>query len=104
MSSKIVAKMYRMGMLSDVREFVEKLPFKIVEEQVDHCVYAGAGEISTGIQKFQTLVRILKKDSGLVVIVSSKEAGVNEEIPFDTKSQREAANDSVNLVLKKFLN
>lgn len=105
MTPKIVAKMCRMGMLSDVRDFVGSLPFKIIEEQIDHCVYAGVGEVDTGMKKFPTSVQILKKEDGdMAVFINSKKAGVRVEIPFNTEEERQQARVFAKSVLKKFVN
>lgn len=105
MTPKIVAKMYRMRMLSDVREFVENLPFDVTERQIDHCIYAGAGEVDTGMVKFPTAVQITRNDEGqFLVFVKSPKAGISEEIPFGTEDQRKVAANLVRALMPKYLN
>ena len=105
MVSKLAAKMYRMKMLSDVREFVENLPFEIVEKQADNCVYVGVGEVDTGLSKFLTVVKIVPDNKGnLSVIVSAPKAGINEEIPFNTEDQRKKAPKLIGALMPRYLN
>ena len=105
MMPKLMAKMYRMKMLSEVRDFVESLPFTVVEKQVDHCIYCGVGQVDTGSMKFPTTVRILRNEFGrLSVIVDAPKAGVKEEIPFETVDQRKKAPVLVQAVMPKYLN
>lgn len=101
---KILAKMHRMNMLTEVKEFVESLPFKIVEKQMDRCVYAGIGEVDTGTKKYQTCVRIIPKNGKLWVSVISKGAGIDEEIPFSTEKQQEDAKEAVKNLMGRYLN
>ena len=105
MMPKLMAKMYRMKMLSEVRDFVESLPFSVVEKKVDHCVYCGIGHVDTGSVKFPTTVQILRNEFGrLSVVVAAPKAGVKEEIPFETPEQRKKASAMVQAVLPKYLN
>jgi hypothetical protein len=105
MTSKLIAKMYRMKMLSDVREFVESLPFDTVEKQVDQYVYTGVGEISTGLVRFKTTVKIAQNDFGkLFVVVTAPKAGIEAEIPFDTEDQRKRAPDAIRALIPRYLN
>lgn len=95
-----------MKMLSDVREFVEQLPFAVEERQVDHCIYFGEGTVCTGEIVFPTSVRIVRNDSGKIFVeLVSKKAGIREtDIPFSTLAHRKSAPDLVRLTLKKFFN
>jgi len=105
MMPKILAKMYRMKMMSDVKDLVESLPFGVAEKQMDHCIYAGSGEVDTGTVKYPTSVHIVRNDRGkLSVLMSSPKAGVREEIPFDTEEQRRQAPDMVQALMLKYLN
>jgi hypothetical protein len=104
MTPKIVAKMYRLKMLSDVREFVESLPFNVTERQVDHCIYSGTGEVDTGMSKFPTVVQIVSDDGIFFAIVKSPKAGIMEEFPFGTDDQRKKAAEAVQALMFKYLN
>jgi len=105
MMPKLVAKLYRMKMMSEVRAFVESLPLdELVEKQMDGCIYAGEGWMNTGSRKFSTQLRIIKENRGVVVQVRSPKAGVSADIPFNTEEERERALEAFSRLLPKYLN
>lgn len=102
---KLMAKMYRMRMLSDVRELVGSLPFEVVEKQLDSCVYAGDGEVNTGTAKYSTSIQIVRNDFGkLMIVMKAPKAGIREEIPFDTEDQRKRAPELIKAAMIRYLN
>lgn len=105
MTTKLVAKFYRMKMMSDVRTFVEGLRVEnLVEKQIDDCIYAGDGLVVTGIRKFPTSIRIVKDGKKVKVHVKSLRAGVDADIAFDTEHDRECALAEFDRVLSRYLN
>lgn len=100
-----MAKLYRMKMMSDVKEFVESLPMdKLVEKQMDNFIYAGEGWVDTGSCKYQTQLRIVKESNSIVVQVRSPRAGVSADIPFNTEEERRCAADAFSQLVPKYLN
>ena len=105
MANKIIAKVYRMRMMEEVRELIESLPFKIVEKQLDNCIYAGVGEVETGTVKFPTTLKITRSEDGqLAVTMSSPKAGIEEDLPFNTEDQQKMASEKIRNLMPRYLN
>lgn len=101
--TKIVAKMWRMKMLSEVRKFVEGLPFQIAEKQTDDSVYSGTGSVDTGSVKHRASVKIAKNEFGKMSVFV-KLGSISDEFPFETEASREKAAKDVQKLLLKLYN
>jgi hypothetical protein len=104
MTKKFISKMYRMKMMTEVRDFVKNVPFDIIEKQVDNSIYTGIGEVRTGTKSFLTEIQIIKKENGVRVVLHSPEAGIQEDVPFGTKEQMEEATKMIRKIKEKFVN
>lgn len=93
---KMASKLFRMKYAKEIRDFVMGLPFEnLVESQTGDYVYVGNGTIKTGMSEFPVTVRIVRTvEGGMEVNVKSTKAGLNVQMPFNTKEDRCRARES----------
>jgi hypothetical protein len=103
--TKLAIKLFRMKIISYIRDFIESLPVKyLVEKQVDDCVYAGDGVVITGVHEFPTSIQIIRDEAGTIVVINSPKAKVAANIPFNTESDRKKAPEEFKKLLVKYIN
>lgn len=102
---KVVSKLYRIQLTDDLKEMIQNLPVRRLEEtQEGNHVYMGMGEVKVGGRHYPVQIRVWSEGGSLLAMVAAPGVGLELRGPFETPEQRQGFPTAVRRAMSLCLN